>query len=85
MNNWENGCFFNSVIQILCLLPMLTDNIKHLQPSMEGVAMKIRSLFEEIRTSNEPVRTSYYVRYLNLLGYEPEIQCGPYECLLHNH
>ena len=31
--------------------------------------MKIRKLFREKETSNEPVRTSNYVRYLGLQGY----------------
>ena len=36
--------------------------------------MKSRKLFREIETSNEPVKTSYYVRYLSLQGYDPGMQ-----------
>ena len=64
---------------------MFRDYIKQLQLSTEDVAVKIRSLFQEIGTSNEPVRTSYYVRYVHLLCYEPGMQYDPRECLLHNH
>ena len=41
--------------------------------------MKIRKLFREIETSNEPVRTSNYVRKLN---YEPGMQYDAHECFL---
>ena len=44
--------------------------------------MKIRKLFREIGTSNEPVRTSNYVRYLSLQGYELGMQYDAHECLL---
>lgn len=64
---------------------MFRDYIKQLQLSTEEVAVKIRSLFQEIGISNEPVRTSYYVRYVHLLCYEPGMQYDPRECLLHNH
>ena len=45
-----------------------------LGPSVKRVAMKIKTLFREIETSNETVRTSSYVRYLSLQVYEPGMQ-----------
>ena len=59
MNNGENVCFFNSVMQVLYSLPLFKDYINQLQPA-EGVAMQIKDLFREIETSTEPVRTSHY-------------------------
>ena len=53
-----------------------------LGPPVKVAAMKIRKLFREIETSNEPVRTSNYVRYLSQQGYEPGMQYGAHECLL---
>ena len=44
--------------------------------------MKIKNLFNEIETSSEPVRTSYYVRYLGLNHHEPGMQYDAHECLL---
>ena len=78
----EKNCFFNSVIQVLYCLPLFRDYMKTLGPSVKGVAMKIRKLFKEIEISNQPVRTSNYVRYLSLQGYEPGIQYDAHECLL---
>ena len=44
--------------------------------------MKIRKLFRVIGTSNEPVRTSNYVRSSSLQGYECGMQYDAHECLL---
>ena len=44
--------------------------------------MQIKNLFREIETSKEPVRTSHYVRYLNLLGYEFGMKYDAHACLL---
>ena len=44
--------------------------------------MQIKNLFLEIETPKEPVRTSHYVRYLNLLGYEPGMQYDVHQYLL---
>ena len=81
MNNGENVCFVNSVMQVLYSLTLFRDCTNQLQPA-EGVAMQIKDRFREIETSKEPVRTSHYVRYLNLLGYEPGMQYDAHECLL---
>ena len=58
------------------MLPLFRDYISQLQPE-EGVAVQIKNLFGEIETFKEPVRTSHYVRYLNLLGYESSKQMMP--------
>ena len=81
-NYGENVCFLNSIIQVLYCLPLFRDYMKKLGPPVKGVAMKIRKLFRKIETSNQPVRTSKYVRYLNLQGYEPGMQYDSHECLL---
>ena len=47
MNNGENVCFFNSVMQILYSLPLFRDYINQLQPA-EGVTMQIKNRFREI-------------------------------------
>ena len=44
--------------------------------------MKIRKHYSEIETTNEPVRTSIYVRYLGLQCHEPGMQYNAHECLL---
>ena len=44
--------------------------------------MKIKKLFSEIETSREPVRTSNYIRYLDLQHYRPGIQYDGHECLI---
>ena len=84
MNNGENVCFFNSVMHVLYSLQLFRDYINQYQPA-EGVAMQIKNQFREIETSKEPVRTCHYVRYLNLLGYEPGMQYDAHECLLQLH
>ena len=70
-------------MQVLYCLPLFRDHIKKLGSPVKGVAMKIRKLFREIETSHEPVRTSNYMRYLSLQGYEPGMQYDAHECLLH--
>ena len=70
MNYGGKMCFFNSVIQVLYFLPVFRGYINKLRPPVKGVAMKIKKIFSEIETSSEPVRTSNYVRYLDLLHYE---------------
>ena len=82
VNYGENVCFFNSVIQVLYSLSVFRDYINKLRPPAKGVAMKIKSLFSEIETSSEPVRTSNYVRYLGRQHYEPRRQYDAHECLL---
>ena len=42
--------------------------------------MKIKKRFSEIETSREPVRTSNYIRYLDLQHYRPEIHDDAHEC-----
>ena len=81
VNKGENVCFFNSVMQVLYSLPLFREYINQLQP-VEGVAMQNKNLFREIETSKEPLRTSHYVRYLNLLGYETGMQYDVHECLI---
>ena len=63
-------------------LPVFRDYINKLRPPVKGVAMKIETLFSEIETASEPVRTSNYVRYLGLQHYEPGMQYDAHECLL---
>ena len=82
INYGENVCFFNSVIQVSNFLPLFKDYMNKLGSLVKGVAMKIRKHFRVIETSNEPVRTSNYVRYLSLKGYEPGMQYDAHECLL---
>ena len=47
---------------IYCL-PLFRDYVNKLGPPVKGVAMKMRKLFREIETSNQPLRTSDYVKY----------------------
>ena len=44
--------------------------------------MKIKTLFTEIETSSESMRTSNYVSCLGLQHYEPGMQYDAHECLL---
>ena len=44
MNNGENVCFVNSVMQVLYSLPLFRDYTNQLQPA-EGVAMQIKDRF----------------------------------------
>ena len=61
-NFGENVCFCNAAIQVLYSLPLCRDCLNKLGPPVKGVAMKIRKLFREIETSNQPVSTSNNVR-----------------------
>ena len=78
----ENVCFFSCAVVVLYSLPVFRDYINKLRPPVKGVAMKIKKLFSEIETSSELVRTSKYVRYLDLQHYKPGIQYDAHECLL---
>ena len=60
-------------------LPLFTDYMNELGRPVEGVAMKIRDLFREIETSNEPVKTSNDMRYLSLQSYEPGMQYNAHD------
>ena len=63
-------------------MPLYRDYINKLRPPVKGVTIKIRKPFRETETSIESlVRTSNYVKYLNVPGYEPGIQYGTFECL----
>ena len=53
-----------------------------LRPPVKGVAVKIRKLFREIETSNEPLRSPNYVMCLSQQGYEPGMLNDAHECLL---
>ena len=81
-NCGEDVCFFNSVIQVFYSLLIFREYINQLRPSVKGVSMKIRKLFKEMVTLNVVVRTSVYVRYLNLQHYEPGMQYDAHECIL---
>ena len=48
-----------------------------------GVAARIRKILSELETSNEPVRTFYYVRHLGLQRYERGMKSDTLEWLLH--
>ena len=81
INYGENICFFNPVIQVLYFLPVFRDYIKKFQSPAKGVSLKIRKLFMEIETLNDPLRTSNHVRYLNLQRCEPGIYYDAHESL----
>ena len=53
-----------------------------LRPPVKGVAVKIRKLFREIETSNEPLRSSNYEMCLSQQGYEPGMLNDAHEYLL---
>ena len=53
INYGENVCFFNSVLQALYCLPLFRDYMNKLGPPVKRVAMKIKTIFREIETSNE--------------------------------
>ena len=81
MNQGENVCFFNSVIQILYTLPAFREFIQQLSPT-NAVVSEIKNLFGEIESSNVPVRTSDYVQNLGLRDYSLGMQYDAHECLL---
>ena len=81
INQGENVCFFNSVIQVLYSLPIFKDYIQQLQP-IEGVVSEMKSLFKKIENSSIPVRTSSYVPKLGLYDYVLGMQYDAHECLL---
>ena len=58
------------------------ERVNKSRPPVKEVAMKISKPFSEIETSDEPVRTSNYLRYLGLHLDEPWMQYDAYECLL---
>ena len=73
MNERENVCFFNSVIQVLYSLPTFKEFIQQLSAT-NAVISEIKNLFQEIKSSNVPVRTSDYVHNLGLRDYSLGIQ-----------
>ena len=79
INYEENICFFNSVIKVLYSLLVFRDYINKLRPPVKGVAMKIKNLINETETLSESVRTSNYVKYLDLQHYEHGMQYDAHE------
>ena len=63
-------------------LPVFRDYVKNYDHLSKGVAMKIRKLFSEIETSNEPARTYNHVRYLGIQNHETGMKYDAHECLL---
>ena len=61
MNQGENVCFFNSVVQFLYTFPAFRVLIQQLSPT-NAVVSEVKNLFGEFESSNVPVRTSDYVQ-----------------------
>ena len=81
LNQGENVCFFNSIVQVLYSLPAFRDFMQQILPTNAAV-LAIQNLFREISCSNVPVRTSRYVQNLGLSDYEVGMQYDAHECLL---
>ena len=80
LNRGENVCFFNCVVQVLYAIPAFRDFLQGLTLGYEAV-IAIKEMFEEISTSNEPVRTSKYVQDLGLTEYRFHEQYDAHECI----
>ena len=83
LNLGENVCFFNSVIQVLYSITAFRDYILSLLLFTDNPpVVSIKNLFREIGSSNNPVRTSEYLKHLELLDYKSGTQYDAHECLL---
>ena len=71
--------FNSSILQLLYSLLVFRDYINKLRPPVKGVAMKIKNLINETETLSESVRTSNYVKYLDLQHYEHGMQYDAHE------
>ena len=70
LNNGENVCFFNSVIQSLYSITAFRDYILQLLLFRDNPpAVSIKNLFREIASSNNHIRTSEYLKHLELLDF----------------
>ena len=81
-NDAENVCFLNSVIQILYHLNLLQDYLQN-NRCANNVSRSIRCLFNEIKNSLVPVKTSSYLSSFSFPGYLRWQQFDSHECLLH--
>ena len=81
INDGENMCFFNSVIQVLYSVQPFQEYVHQMETS-DPAALAIKDIFSEIESSNNPIKTSTYIQNLQLHDY---IFCQQYdaqECLL---
>ena len=83
LNIGENVCFFNSVIQALYSITAFRDYVLKLLLFRDNPpAVSIKNLFREIASANNPIRTSEYLKHLELLDYTSGTQYDAHECLL---
>ena len=82
INSGINACFLNSVIQVLYCLPLFREYIRKIQPSIKGVAMKIRKLFREVETSDEPVKDIKLCEVFKYTSLWTGMKYDAHECLL---
>ena len=83
LNIGENVCFFNSVIQALYSITTFRDYVLKLLLFRDNPpAVSITNLFREIASTNNPIRTSEYLKHLELLDYTSGTQYDAHECLL---
>ena len=81
LNQGENVCFFNCVVQALYAISAFRDFIQVLTTSTQAVRA-IKEMFEQISISNEPIKTSKYIQRLNLSDYVFHQQYDAHECLI---
>ena len=81
-NSGDNVCFFNSIIQILISFPAYQNHI--METMLDNpVISTLRTLFNDINISMDPVYTFNSVKLLELPGYVERDQHDVHECLLH--
>ena len=81
LNQAENVCFFNSVVQVLHAIPAFQNVVEELGHDNQAITA-IKYMFKEISNSNEAVGTSRYVQLLGLPNYIVGRQYDAHECLL---
>ena len=82
LNLGENVCFFNSVVQALYSITTFREYVLQLILLRDNPpVLAIKNLFQQIGSSNEPVKTSLYVQNLELPDYTFKMQYDAHECL----
>ena len=68
-NEGVNVCFINSIVQVMYSLPCIHTYLEQTSICDNVIVTTLRNLFRTMRTTNEIVQTSPYVRQLNLSNY----------------
>ena len=82
LNQGENVCFFNTIIQLLYQMPSLKLKLRSVsEPNV--VVSTLKNLFSVIdQSSNGAVRTTQFLHNIGWHGYSVGSQCDSHECMI---